>query len=51
MWFWPVNEMTKLVVYLFFLILRIRNMSSRIPGSTRTPGWLPLFWNTLLKER
>jgi hypothetical protein len=35
MWFWPVNEMIELVLYLFFLILRTPNMSSR------TPGWIP----------
>jgi hypothetical protein len=29
MWFWHVNELTKLVLHLFFLIVRIRNMSSR----------------------
>ena len=36
MWFWPVNEMTQLVLHsiFFFLILRTPNTSSR------TPGWI-----------
>jgi hypothetical protein len=38
MWLWPVKEMIGLVLYVFF-ILRTRNMSSRTPGGTRTPGW------------
>ena len=41
MWFWPVNEVIELVLYLFFLILRTPNMSSR------TPGWIP---NTLPRQ-
>ena len=31
MWFWPVNEMNELVLYIFFLILRTPNMSSLTP--------------------
>ena len=31
MCFCPVNEMVKLVLYLFFLILHTRNMSLRTP--------------------
>jgi hypothetical protein len=29
-------------IFFFFLILRTK-MSSRTPGGTRTPGWIPLF--------
>jgi hypothetical protein len=42
MWFWPVNEITELVLY-----LRSLNMSLRTSGCTRTPGWIPLSYCTL----
>ena len=49
MWFWPVNEMIELAVYVWVyvyiyihLILRTPEMSSRTPGGTRTAGWVPL---------
>jgi hypothetical protein len=38
MWFWPVNQMTELVLHLFFVILRTSNTSVPTPGGTRTPG-------------
>jgi hypothetical protein len=41
MWFWPVNVTTELVLHLFFLNFSTPNMSSR------TPGWIPLYYTTL----
>ena len=36
MWFWPVDEMIELVLYIYFLILRTPNMSSLTPGERLT---------------
>jgi hypothetical protein len=42
MWFWAVNEMIELVLYLFFIILRTPNLSLLTPQGMRIPGWIPL---------
>ena len=42
MWFWLINEMIELFLYIYiYLIFPTRNMSSLTPGGTRTPGWIP----------